>query len=376
MTLRRPAAQAFSLFLLFLAMIPHTPVAAASSITYEAYVGADAGNGEAGSGSIIGNGASGSGLNCTTYGNTSLQISSGINSGLTVPSGGIGPCSYYGGAIDNVGATTQAASTGNVSAVFGGTNSFTGSATASSGSASNGDFSLNAVATGSYTGGLGPTTQTQAAAASAASDPNWVVTCPTCSVGEALIPVFTWTFSTSITTNQSYVYQQNPYGGFNLELSMNLNNEGWQPAFQVNFSGGSANPSWQCDYNPVCPSFTVGPGSISGTSVFSISPYDQSVTLGAGKSVTFDEAVGLAVDTADTATVDPNAVLTGIAWETNTIYGEQAVTGVTVTTSNGVYTDEGYSSFSSSPEPVSWILCALGLAAALVKIRRVGAPSN
>jgi hypothetical protein len=145
----------------FLAMTAHLPVLAAASITYKAYVGVD--SGDAGSGTIIGNGASGSGSNCTTYGSTTLQISPSLNSGFSVPSGGIGPCGYYGGAIDNVGSTSKTASTGSVTAAFD-ANSFTGSSTASSGTAAIGEFSLNATATGSYSGGLGPTTKTQSAA--------------------------------------------------------------------------------------------------------------------------------------------------------------------------------------------------------------------
>jgi hypothetical protein len=363
--MKRPTARAFaSVVFLLLLKAPAT----ASSLSYEAFAGVDAGNGEAGSGTIIGNGGSGSGLNCTTYGPSSLLISP-FSNGFTAPEGGIGPCNYYGGAIDVIGSTSKTASTGSVSASFSGS-TFTGSATGASQSAANGEFSLHATATGSFTGSLGPTTETVSAGAAAADDPNWSVSCPACSAGETLIPTFWWTYTASITTNQNYVFGVSPYGSFGLELNMDLNHEGVDSAFEVFDGGGTGAPSWNCYYNPICPSFTVGPGSMSGTSNFNFTPYAQSVTLGAGNMVTVDEEVELAVQSGNTATVDPDAVLTAVTWDTTS---GSPVSGVTVTTSTGVYSGGGYSAFgSAAPEPASWFLCALALGAVLIGIRRRG----
>jgi hypothetical protein len=364
--MKRPTSRAFASVAFFLVLTAPIP-AAASGLSYEAFAGVDAGNGEAGSGTIIGNGGSGSGLNCTTYGPSSLQISSFSNE-FTAPAGGIGPCNYYGGAIDVIGSTSKTVSTGSVSANFSG-NVFTGSATGSSTSAVNGEFSLHATATGNYTGSLGPTTETVGAGAAAADDPNWSVSCPLCSAGETIVPTFWWTYTASITTNQNFVFQVTPYGTFGLELVMDLNNEGVHPAFEVFDGGGTGDPSWNCFSNPICPSFTVGPGSMSGTSNFNYTP-NESVTLGAGNTVTVDEEVELAVQSGNTATVDPDAVLTAVTWATT---GGTSISGVTVTTSTGVYADGGYTAFSSAaPEPASWLLCALGLGAVLIGIRKRG----
>ncbi len=367
--LRAPAAAPAILCVLM--AVPGT----AGTITYEAFAGSIAGNGGAGSGNLIGNGSSGNGQSCTTAGPASLQIGSAFSTGLPTPAGGVGPCGYYGGSIDHAGSTSQTASTGTVAATFSnGSGVFSGNATALSASALNGEFALSADASSNYLGGTGSTTITQSAAGAAIDDPNWVISCSTCSPGSTYHPVFTLTLTANITANQAYIYQQDLYGGFNLnvDFQMTPDNQGELSAFQV-YNYQNQTPSWLCYYNPVCPTtFTVGPGLLSGTSTFSFSPYDQGVTLGAGRSATVDEKIAFIVGTENTATADPNITLTAVNWVDGS---NNPVSGITLTTSEGVYSNGGYAPFTSqsvTPEPSSVILCGLGLGLCAVGwLRRV-----
>jgi len=342
--------------LFFLALTATFP-ATATTIVYEAYAGSVGGNGETGSGTIIGNGSSGTGSSCTTSGPTDLQMGSAYSTGLTFPAGGVGPCGYYGGAIDSRGVLSQTAFTGSVTASFGG-NTFTGSATASSGSAANGEFALGASAASSYLGSSSPTSIIGSAAAAGIDDPNWVVSCPSCGVGMVLEPVYTWQMTLSISTNQNVVYQEDPGGQFGVVLLMaDVGVTGAEQAFYSS-AGGSNVPYWSCPYNPVCPAFTAGPGSLSGTSTFSFAPYRGSITLGAGSSTTMDEQVEFAISAYSNTTADPSATLTAVNWvDAN----GHPVSGVTLTTSEGIYANGGYTEFSSAaPEPASIILCVIG----------------
>ena len=62
-------------------------------------------------------------------------------------------------------------------------------------------------------------------------------------------------------------------------------------------------------------------------------------------------------------------VLKVVSWENA---NGNSISGVTLTTSNGVYADGSYTAFTSStPEPASWLLCALGVGAFAIHKRRV-----
>jgi hypothetical protein len=215
----------------------------------------------------------------------------------------------------------------------------------------------------------------QSAAVAAVNDPNWQITCPTCTAGQVLHPTFYWTFTTSLnaSANENYVFQVDPYGNFDVRLSMLMtpDNEGPENALNIQFNGGAGDPANNCQLDPVCPTFISGIGTISGAPSFSFSPYDEGVLLGPGNSATVDEAAEFIVSTGNTATVDPSLVMTGVSW---TDSNGNAVDGVTLTTSAGVYADGAYTAFSGGiPEPPAWLLAALGLGAVAVwRIRTRG----
>lgn len=331
--------------------------ATAASITMTAFAGVVAGNGEAGSGNIIGNGASGNGLNCTTYG-PSAQQESFFGEGLDVPEGGVGPCNYYGGSITNSGSALQMAATGIVTASYSG-NSFTGSASATSGTVSNSEFALTAAASGTYTGTSSPTNTGQSVGMALFDDPNWTINCPGCSVGQALYPIFTWTLSLTALSSKN---AEGLYGSSYIALNMDTSNEGSFRVLAVNQGPGAGDPT--CG-SVSCSSlgFTVGGDSLSGTTTIN-TPAFEGVTM-TGTSMTIDEQVGLIMQSYYSASVDPNAILTAVNWLNSS---GAPVSGVTLTTSTGIYADGGYTEFSSSaPEPASWLLCAMGLGAVLVK---------
>jgi MYXO-CTERM domain-containing protein len=351
--------------LLALAMSVTLP-AVAGTISYEAYAGVVEGSGGGGTGSIIGNGASGTGMNCTTFGPASMQLGSAFQTGVTFPAGGVQPCGYFGGALDNVGVSPQTASTGVLAATFPNSNSSTGNASASSTSNASGEIALSAGATTTFDGGGG---YSSAGGAAGIDDPNWTISCPSCAAGMVLNPVYTFQISLNLTSNQNIV-SQDPGGTFSAVLYMQqVGQTSVQDAFYT-LAENAQVPSWLCYNNPVCPSFTVGPGSLSGTTTLAFVPFQGSITLGAGNQTTIEEAVAFSVFTDDNATADPTAVLTSVLWE-DPNDNNALVSGVTLTTSEGVYANGGYTASSSAtPEPVSLALGALGLMGAALVRRR------
>jgi len=340
--------------LLALAMSVTLP-AVAGTISYEAYAGVVGGSGGGGTGSIIGNGASGTGMNCTTFGPTSMQLGSAFQTGLTYPAGGVQPCGYFGGALDNVGTSSQTASTGTLSATFPNSNSSTGSASASASSNAQGEIVLSAGAATTFNGGGG---YSSAGGAAGIDDPNWTISCPTCAAGMVLNPVYEFQMSLDVS---------DPGGSFQAVVYMQqVGVTSVQDAFFVS-AAGSQVPSWLCYNNPM---FTVGPGSLSGTETLAFVPFQGSITLGAGEQTTIEEDVAFAVSADRNATADPTAVLTSVLWE-DPNNGNALVSGVTLTTSEGVYANGGYTASSSAtPEPASLALGALGLMGAALVRRR------
>jgi len=347
--------------LLLLAMtVPFS--AKANSITYDAFAGSVAGYfGNASTGNIIGNGGSGSGTNCSTGGPVTMAIPT-FSSGFSVPAGGVGPCNYFGGTIQNVGSTPQTAATGNVSGTFtSGLSSFTGNATASAGNSSNSSVAFGIQATASFQGvGDGGGTLAESGAAAAIDDPNWTVSCPRCSAGETIFPTFTWSISNvDITSN---LIAPN-LGDFYLNLYSDLNHQWMFTDFEVNYNNGGpgSEPTVEClgGIGSACPpGFLLYPGGFSGAMTFTFAPDIslQAVTLGAGNSATVDAQFAFTALAQTNSTIDPGFGITGVGWEDG---NGNAISGVTLTTSNGVYSDSGYESFA--PEPASWLLCALGV---------------
>jgi hypothetical protein len=362
-----------ALLLLTLA-VPVT--ATAGSISYDAFVGSVAGfYGNQSTGPIIGNGGSGSGTNCSSGGPVSLAITP-FSSGFSVPAGGVAPCNYFGGTIQNVGSTPQSAATGTVAGTFtNGQSIFSGNASSSSGNSPTSSVSFGVHAAASFQGvGDGGGTLAESGAAAAIDDPNWTVSCPTCSAGEQLFPTFTWSLTNfAITTNLTAPN----LGDFYLNLYSDLNHEWPFTDFEVNFNNGGpgSEPTLEClgTVNTTCPAgFTVYPGGFSGAMTFTFAPDDtlQAVTLGAGNTATVDAQFAFTALAQTNATIDPDFGITSIGWEDG--FG-RAISGVTLTTSNGVYSDGGYQAFqSASPEPASWLLCALGLGAVGVRRFRTG----
>lgn len=341
----------------------------AGTITYDAFAGSIGGYfGNASSGTIIGNGASGSGLNCSTGGPVNMAIST-FSTGFGVPAGGVAPCNYFGGTIENVGSTPQTAVTGSVSGTFtNGQSAFQGSATAMAGNSASGSIALGPAGANASFGGLsdGGGTEASSGAAAAIDDPNWVVNCPTCAAGETIFPNFTWTVSNAdVTTDQTAPNA----GSFFLTLYSNLNSEGTFVDWDVDFNDGGPGsiPTVNCPGEATGCGFDVYPGGFSGATTFTFAPdiSYQSVTLGAGNSVTVDAQFAFTVVAYTNADVDPGSTLTGVSWVDG---GGAPVSGVTLTTSNGVYADGTYTAFSSpTPEPASWLLCALGMGAVAVR---------
>jgi hypothetical protein len=336
--------------------------AKANSITYDAFAGSVAGfYGNASSGNIIGNGGSGSGTNCSTGGPVNLATTP-FSSGFSVPAGGVAPCNYFGGTIQNVGSTPQTAATGNVAGTFtSGQSSFSGNATATAGNSSSSSVAFGIHAQASFSGvSDGGGTLAESGAAAAIDDPNWTVTCPRCSVGEVLFPTFTWSISNvAITSN---LIAPN-LGDFYLNLYSDLNHEWPFTDFEVNYNNGGpgSEPTLEClgQSDSTCPpGFLLYPGGFSGAMTFTFAPDDslQSVTLGAGNSATVDAQFAFTALAQTNSTIDPDFGITAVSWEDGS---GRAISGVTLTTSNGVYTDSGYESFA--PEPASWLLCALGV---------------
>jgi len=370
---QRAAVRHYRGVLLLLALA--APKTATSGPVYDAFVGSIGGfYGNPSSGTIIGNGASGSGTNCTSGGPVSLAVTA-FSSGFSAPSGGVQPCNYFGGIIQNTGSTPQAAATGNVSGTFtSGMSAFQGNATASAGNSSTSSVVLGIHAAASFQGvGDGGGTLAETGAAAAIDDPNWVVSCPGCAAGATIYPTFTWTISNAdITSNLT----SPNLGDFYVYLDSDLNHEYPFTDFEVLFNNGGpgSEPTIEClgGSGSTCPSgFTVYPGGFSGAMTFTFAPdiSYQSVTLGAGKSATVDAQFAFTALADTNATIDPGYGLTGVNWEDA---NGNPVSGVTLTTSNGVYADGSYTAFTSStPEPASWLLCALGVGAFAIHKRRV-----
>ncbi len=342
-------------------LLASSGAAFADSLTYEAFAGVIGGPG---SGPLIGNGSSGSGQNCSTSGPLSLQIGSGFSTFLPSPQGGIGPCGYFGGVIDNTGSHPQTAATGTVSATYNG-NSFSATATTASGSSAAGEFALSASTASTFSGTSSSVSFSNVAAASAIDDASWTATCLSCAAGMMIDPVFNWTVSTNITTGKSASGVQ---GSFQISLDMQTtpSNEGEQPAFHTD-ARYSDTPTWTCFNNGVCPDFTAGTGSLSGTSTFTYQPYNVGVTLG----TTYDEKVAWIVSGTNDETIDPDAVLTAVNWVDGS---GRPVNGVVLTTSTGIYANGTYTAFaslSSAPEPGALLLCALGFLGIAAMRRRV-----
>jgi hypothetical protein len=372
---RNTDARYYAGVLFFLALA--APInATAGTITYDAFVGAIGGfYGNPSSGTIIGNGASGNGMNCSTGGPVKMAISA-FSSGFSVPAGGVAPCNYFGGVIENTGSTPQSAATGNVSGTFtAGQSAFQGNAMASAGNSPTSSVAFGFQAQASFQGvGDGGGTLAEAGAAAAMDDPNWVVSCPSCSAGETLYPAFTWTISNVNVTSNVIAPD---LGDFYLFFDSDLDDEWPFTPFEVIFNNGGpgSEPTVECNnnLNSTCPpGFTLYAGGFSGATTFTFAPDNslQAVTLGAGKSVTADAQFAFTALAQTNATIDPGLDLTGVSWEDA---GGNPISGVTLTTSNGVYANGVYTAFSSStPEPASWLLCALGVGAAAIKWCRSG----
>jgi len=340
--------------------------AEAGSITYAAYVGVVGGDLGPGTGNLFGNGASGNGSNCTTAGPSSPQAFF-PGTGVSTPEGGIGPCHYFGGEIYNTGNTPQSA-TGNVASTFNGS-SYSGSAQASAGSplpnsAQNpaGAFELYAAAQSTFTGNNGSVVFDEAGADATITDTAFLATCAisampgNCGANEHINPHFIWDMTLNAESN-----------GFadgdwviKLQMQMTPDNQGPRSALQVYFSGGTSKPTFNCYDLEACPAFTLGPGSLSGSNVsLNYVPFDEGITLNAQGTNSFTEEAGFQVYTSGHGSVDPGAALTGVTW---TDGNGNPVTGITLTTSLGTYTDSGYTAFdSAAPEPGSWLLSAMGL---------------
>jgi hypothetical protein len=350
--------------------------ATAGSINYDAFVGSIGGfYGNPSSGTIIGNGASGSGTNCSSGGPVSLAITP-FSSGFSAPSGGVQPCNYFGGIIQNTGSTPQTAATGNVSGTFtSGMSAFQGNATASAGNSSSSSVVLGVHAAASFQGvGDGGGTLAETGAAAAIDDPNWVVSCPTCSAGATIYPIFTWSISNADVTSNLTAPN---LGDFYLYLFSDLNHEYPFNDFEVIFNNGGpgSEPVVEClgTSDTTCPpGFSVYPGGFSGAMTFTFAPdiSYQSVTLGAGNSATVDAQFAFTALADTNAAIDPGFGLTGVSWEDA---NGNPISGVTLTTSNGVYADGVYTASSTStPEPASWLLCALGVGAVAMRRFRTG----
>jgi hypothetical protein len=248
------AARYYPCVLLLLALA--APITVTAGPIYDAFVGSIGGfYGNPSSGTIIGNGASGSGMNCSSGGPVNLSIST-FNSSFGVPAGGVKPCNYFGGIIENVGSAPQIAATGAVSGTFtSGMSAFQGNASASAGSSSNSSVVLGVQAATSFQGvGDGGGTLAETGAAAAIDDPNWFVSCPTCSPGQTIYPTFTWSISNvDITSNLTAPN----LGDFYLDLYSDLNHEGLFTDFEVIFNNGGpgSEPTVEClgDTGDACP---------------------------------------------------------------------------------------------------------------------------
>jgi hypothetical protein len=363
------AARYYPGVLLLLALA--APITATAGPIYDAFVGSIGGfYGSPSSGTIIGNGASGSGMNCSSGGPVPLATTT-FSSGFSAPAGGVAPCNYFGGIIQNTGSTPQTAATGVVSGTFtSGGSAFQGNASASAGNSSSSSVAFGVQATAAFQGvGDGGGTLAETGAAAAIDDPNWTVTCPTCAAGATIYPTFTWSISSvDITSNPTAPN----LGDFYLNLYSDLNHEYMFTDFEVDFNNGGpgSEPTVEClgTSDTTCPpGFTIYPGGFSGAITFTFAPdiAYQEVTLGVGNSATVDAQFAFTALAQTNNTIDPGFGLTGVSWENG--FGAP-ISGVTLTTSNGIYADGVYTAFSSStPEPASWLLCALGVGAVAMR---------
>jgi hypothetical protein len=338
--------------------------AAAGSITYDAFAGSIGGSYDSpGTGNLVGNGAFGSGTNCSSSAAVNLSIST-LSSNLSAPSGGVGPCSFFGGIVEHVGSTPQTAATGPVSGTFtSGHSNYGGAAMALAGSFANSSVALGVGAAGNLQGTFDGGTEASSVATAAIDDPNWKVSCPNCAPGETLFPSFTWSIvDVAVKTNLTGPNR----GNFLLKLSSDLNNGGILVDWIVDYKNGGpgSEPNVTCPGEVAGCGFDIYPGGFSGAATFTFAPDSsaQAVTLGTGNSVNIDAQFALTSSVDSTGVIDPGAILTSVTWENA---GGAPVSGVTLTTSTGVYADGGYTPFTTStPEPASWLLCALGLGTA------------
>jgi len=330
----------------------------AGSITYVVAVNASPAGNNA-TGTIFGTGASVGLGSCYTFGPEGPGF---FEVSPVVPDGGIGPCDYFGGQITgstpvsqtfSVTASTNGTVTGTVNGSVSASASAAPSAQVVKGQNVTGLYSLQAAAAEATVNPVvGSTDYYNAGAQAIGDDPNWYLTAPGYSQGAGLAGVFEW----ALTVNASATA---PDGYFFVELGMA---DAGTTNDVISYDGsydGMAGPSGG-GYYPAT-GFTAGIGSLSGTGVGE-NTYDP---LSVPVATTVDMQAGLNVFATENASVDPSAALIGVEFYA----GSGQVTDFTLTTSYGVFTDNGQPGFtgftpfsSESPEPSTWLLCLIGLA--------------